>query len=182
MEEEEWLPVFSGDRVNILQTMLQDAPRDILIQMYNFPYTPLFLAVMCDSIACLTWLLSNGFDNVNATSHNDITALMCAVVHGSKRAVPLLITHGAHANANGVSALHRALLRSSFDIARLLIDAGVPYNGAMCGIKADIMLVKRRRWNQRAIALRNALYASRQRITRDLRTTILRAFYALRWE
>jgi len=184
---EEWLAVFRNDSVADLQTMLRDTPRDMRIRVYNSPYTPLMLAVMYDGVQCLKWLLSNGFDNVDAASELGITALLIAMVGKSDCVVPLLLAHGASPNGIGnVAPLQRALDLDMFTVAKLLIDAGAFYDPAKFlesnGVTANIMLVKRRRWNQRAIALRNALYASRQRIARDVRTTILRAFYALRWQ
>jgi len=147
--------------------------------------TPVMFAAHFNAKACLHWLLESGFD-VHSRDVNGKTALHHGAQQNHKEVCQTLLSHGANVNAvdlNGRTALDTILHFSvNFDGAKTfepLIDAGASYS-KHC---SDFPPFQRRRaWNRRAIALRNALYAARRRFPRDLRTTLMRAFYALRWQ
>jgi len=147
--------------------------------------TPVMFAAYYGAMTCLNWLLENGFD-VRAHSVAGITALHYGAQVDHDRVCRTLISHGANPNAldgRGNTPLaiwarsYSTVFKRYYDTAKVLVDAGAIYSGLK-----DPILQRRLAWNQRAIALRNVLYASRRRFPRDLRMTLMKAFYALRWQ
>lgn len=84
-------------------------------------------AITRDDDDILLWVLSKDDFNINGSTANNGTPLMCAILEDKMHYIKLLLKHGADPNAidsQGNSMLHAAVIEDRPELAKLLLKAG----------------------------------------------------------